>query len=423
MIHLTNSYYACFYAFFHVGVFGVAMCVVTKISFKKYLINTAAIGMWALCASVFSSPITFDISYIKFAQQQPPALSNVVKKPENSGYLGAKLGINDSNTTGKFLQQSFELSYFTTTQTSQFLARIASEYQQGQRIFIIDAPLVQLVQINRWAKNKAVLLFNVSESADELRTSQCLAAVFHTIPSNAMKSDALAQWLLSRRLNKVLLIRGSKAEDVQLAHSFKRAAKRFGLKIIEEKQWDFNTDLRRSTQQEIPLFTQTRQDYDVVYVADQSKDFAEFLPFNTYLPRPVIGSAGLEALAWHSVIEQWGAAQLQHRFTQLANRAMNEIDFAGYLAIRSVAQSLHKLPLATSDELIKYLNSDAFELSAYKGRKLNFRAWNQQLRMPLALVHPHALVTQAPMPGMLHPVTELDTLGFDIQESQCKPSI
>ena len=400
-----------------------AMFFVTKIHFKKYLINTVAIGIWAFCLSVFSSPMTLNISYIKLVQQQPPALSNVLKKPENSGYLGAKLAINYSNTTGKFLQQTFELSYVETTQTTQFLARIESEYQQGQRIFIVDAPLPLLVQTDHWAKNKAVMLFNISESADELRTSQCLAAVFHTIPSNAMKSDALAQWLLHRRMNKVLLIRGSKAEDVQLAHSFKRAAKRFGLKILAEKQWDFNTDLRRSAQQEIPLFTQTRQDYDVVYVADKSKDFAEFIPFNTYLPRPVIGSAGLEALAWHSVIEQWGAAQLQHRFTQLANRPMNEVDFAGYLAVRSVAQSVHKLHSDDSDELIKYIHSDAFELSAYKGRKLNFRPWNQQLRMPLVLVHPHALVTQAPMPGMLHPVTELDTLGFDVQESQCKTSI
>ena len=378
--------------------------------------------MWAFCLNALSNPITLNISYVKLAQQQPPALSNIFKKPEDSGYLGAKLAISDSNTTGKFLQQNFKLNYFTVTKIPQLLARLDAEYEQGRRIFILDTPLAQLVQIDRWAKNKSVLLFNVSESADELRNSQCLGSVFHTIPSDAMKSDALAQWLLYRRMNKVLLIRGSKAEDVQLATSFKRAAKRFGLKIIDEKQWDFNTDLRRSAQQEIPLFTQTVQDYDVVYAADKSKDFSEFLPFNTYLPRPVIGSAGLEALAWHGVIEQWGATQLQHRFTKLANRPMNEIDFAGYLAVRSVAQSVHQLHSDASDEIIKYINSDVFELAAYKGRKLSFRSWNRQLRMPLALVHPHALVSQSPQPGMLHPITELDTLGFDVQESQCKLS-
>ena len=69
-------------------------------------------------------------------------------------------------------------------------------------------------------------------------------------------------------------------------HAFKKVEfpKIFGsLKIIDEKQFGYNTDLRRSAQQEIPLFTQTVKAYDVVYVADESKDFAEFIPFNTSL--------------------------------------------------------------------------------------------------------------------------------------------
>ncbi|MEY8198584.1 MAG: ABC transporter substrate-binding protein [Colwellia sp.] len=396
------------------------MFVVTRVRFKKYLVKSIATCMWLFCLNAIASPIALDIDYVKLVLQKTPGIANVFKKPEDSGFQGAKLAISDSNTTGKFLQQHFVLNYFVATKTAQILDYLEVEYQQGRRIFILEAPLALLVQVDHWAKNKSVLLFNVSESADELRDSQCLSAVLHTIPSDAMKSDAFAQWLLYRRMNKVLLIRGSKAEDVLLANSFKRAAKRFGLKIIDEKQWDFNTDLRRSAQQEIPLFTQTVKDYDVVYVANKSKNFAEFLPFNTYLPRPVIGSAGLEALAWHSVIEQWGATQLQNRFIQMADRKMNEMDFSGYLAVRSVAESVHKLHSNASNELIDYINSVDFELAAYKGRKLSFRPWSRQLRMPLALVHPHALVSQSPQPGMLHPVTELDTLGFDAQESQCK---
>lgn len=398
------------------------MFVTAKVKLKEYLIKSMAICLWLFSLNVISSPITLELSYVKFVPQHAPGVANFFKKPENSGYQGANLAISDSNTTGKFLQQHFTLSSFVATKTPQLLAYVDEQYQQGRRIFILDVPLAQLVQLERWAKNKSVLLFNISESADELRDSQCLSSVLHTIPSDAMKSDALAQWLLYRRMNKVLLIQGSQTEDIELAKSFKRAAKRFGLKIIDEKQWDFNTDLRRSAQQEIPLFTQTVKDYDVVYVADQSKTFAEFLPFNTYLPRPVIGSAGLEALAWHSVIEQWGATQLQNRFIEMADRKMNELDFSGYLAVRSVAEAVHKLHSNRSSELIEYINSVDFELAAYKGRKLSFRPWNRQLRMPIALVHPHALVSQSPQPGMLHPITELDTLGFDAQESQCELS-
>jgi len=353
-------------------------------------------------------------------QQQSPALSNVIKTASDSGYQGAKLALNDSNTTGKFLQQHFSMTQFEFATTPALLTHLKQAFSQGKRFFVINAPLITLEKINLWAQNKNILLFNINEFSDVLRDKQCLTTFLHTAPSYAMKADALAQWLLYRRLTNVLLISGKKPVDIAIATSFKRSAKRYGLKIIEEKYWRFDTDLRRSAQQEVPLFTQTSKEYDVIYVADHYKDFAQYIPFNTYLPRPVIGSAGLEALSWHRVIEQWGAAQLQTRFNKLTARYMNEIDFSGYLAIRSIAQAVHKTNSTSAKVLINHLKSTDFELAAYKGRKLSFRSWNGQLRMPIALVHPQGLVSQSPQVGFLHPKTDLDTLGFDQQESQCK---
>ncbi|PHR83067.1 MAG: branched-chain amino acid ABC transporter substrate-binding protein [Colwellia sp.] len=369
--------------------------------------------------SAFSMPLSIDITYIKLQKQHAPALSNIIKMASDSGYQGARLAINDSNTTGKFLQQHFSLTSFEFKKQQNLFTHLKEEFKNGKALFILDAPLPVLTKINLWAQNKDILLFNISEFSNDLRHSQCLNTILHTAPSNAMKSDALAQWLLYRRLTKVLLIRGEKPADIALATSFKRSAKRYGLKIISEKAWSFDTDLRRSAQQEIPLFTQTSKEYDVVYVADQTKDFAEYIPFNTYLPRPVVGSAGLEALSWHNVIEQWGAAQLQTRFTKLTSRYMNEIDFTGYLAVRSIAQAVHKTNTSAVKELTAYIKSADFKLAAYKGRKLSFRPWNGQLRMPIALIQPHGLVSQSPQAGILHPITELDTLGFDQQESMC----
>jgi len=374
----------------------------------------------ALALSIKSKAIEIKINYLKLQQKQPPALSNIIEMASDSGYQGARLAINDSNTTGKFLQQHFSLTQSEFKTTSALIINLKQQFKQGSTIFVISAPLTTLNEINIWAQNKNILLFNISEFSDLLRSNQCLNSILHTTPSYAMKSDALAQWLLYRRLTKVLLISGKKPADIAITTSFKRSAKRYGLKIIEEKHWSFDTDLRRSAQQEVPLFTQTSKEYDVVYVADHNKDFAQYIPFNTYLPRPVIGSAGLEALSWHHVIEQWGAAQLQTRFNKLTARYMNEIDFNGYLAIRSIAQAVHKTHSNSADVLLSYLKSTDFELGAYKGRKLSFRSWNGQLRMPIALVHPQGLVSQSPQVGFLHPKTDLDTLGFDKKESQCK---
>ena len=390
------------------------------IGFMNRLITLLTASIIIYCSSAAATELKLQINYLKFVVPQPPVLSNKIIPPANSGLKGAVLAINDSNITGKFLQQRFKLNYIESVNNQDFLNQLSNQYQLGHRFFILNTPLAQLKIAAQWAQGKNVILINSDEASDQLRHSQCLLPMLHTAPSNAMKSDALAQWLLHRRLNKVLLIHGKKTPDLALVKSFQRAAKRFGIKIIEQKAWDFNTDLRRSAQQEIPLFTQIRKDYDVVYVADSNKDFAEYLPFNTYLPRPVIGSAGLEPLAWHFVIEQWGAAQLQNRFKALAQRVMNESDFNGYLAVRSIAQAVHQTNNGDPNKLLNFIHSDLFELAAYKGRKLSYRAWNGQLRMPIALVQPHALVSQSPQTGVLHPVNELDTLGYDQQESHCR---
>jgi ABC transporter substrate binding protein (PQQ-dependent alcohol dehydrogenase system) len=63
--------------------------------------------------------------------------------------------------------------------------------------------------------------------------------------------------------------------------------------------------------------------------------------------------------------------------------------------------------------------SDKFELAGFKGRKLTYREWNGQLRQTIPLIHPRSLVSQSPQEGFLHPVSELDTLGYDQPESRC----
>lgn len=188
--------------------------------------------------------------------------------------------------------------------------------------------------------------------------------------------------------------------------------------MIAEKTWTFDTDLRRSAASEIPAFTQL-DDYDVIVVADESGDFGEYIPYNSWLPRPVAGTQGLKPVAWHRVIEQWGAAQLQNRFEKLAGRWMNSDDYSSWLALRSIAEAITRTSSTDFKALYQYLLSDDFELAGFKGRKLNFRSWNGQMRQPVPLIHPRALVTTAPLEGFLHPRSELDSLGFDKAEISC----
>jgi ABC transporter substrate binding protein (PQQ-dependent alcohol dehydrogenase system) len=66
------------------------------------------------------------------------------------------------------------------------------------------------------------------------------------------------------------------------------------------------------------------------------------------------------------------------------------------------------------------MKSDRFELAAFKGVKLSFRPWDNQLRQPILLADARSLVSVSPQPGFLHEFSELDTLGIDRPETRCR---
>ena len=175
----------------------------------------------------------------------------------------------------------------------------------------------------------------------------------------------------------------------------------------------------RTAASEIPLFTQDLPNHDILIVADETDDFARYLPYNTWLPRPIAGSEGLTPVTWSSAVESWGAAQLQSRFKDSAGRPMRPADYAAWVAIRTLGEAVTRSNSADATKLRAYILSDAFELAGFKGRKLTFRDWNGQMRQTIHLVHPRAVVANAPLPGFLHQHTELDTLGLDAPESAC----
>ena len=82
----------------------------------------------------------------------------------------------------------------------------------------------------------------------------------------------------------------------------RRAAKRFGSKIVEEREFKYESGSRRSdggfeqVQQQIPQFTQKAKDHDVVVVADEGQLFGEYMPYRTWSARPVAGTSGLIAI-------------------------------------------------------------------------------------------------------------------------------
>ena len=387
--------------------------------------NLAIPRVWLyLLVAVFSvSTNAQTVNFLYLEQKLPPraVLSNLFAEPSDSGLRGAELAIADSNTTGRFLNQQYQMSSVVDVDAKVLLEKALDAIASNPNTLILanmpSPALKALLHDPRIFQQ--TIVFNIADKANALRTSDCATGLLHTLPDRAMLADALVQFLIRKGWKKWLLISQENSNDQEYVASLQRSAKRFGGKIIDQRSWTFQTDLRRTAQAELPLFTQAR-DYDVVLVADEVGDVGEYVLYNTWLPRPVAGTQGLQAVAWHRVIEQWGAVQLQNRFQALTGRDMNSTDYAAWLAVRSVAEAATRTGSETPNQLYAYMLSDDFELAAFKGRKLNYRGWNGQLRQPIPLIHPRSLVSQSPQEGFLHPLTDLDTLGFEAPEVNCQ---
>lgn len=380
------------------------------------LVYLCALACAALLGTqAIAAPLQVQIGYLSWQPERGPLLSNVIPEPEDAGLRGAELAISDSNSTGRFLKHSYQLQTPASASPEALLSSAQQLHAEGLRLFVVNAPAEQFQALAQALPDS--LLINAGSADDALRES-CLANVLHSLPSRAMLADALVQFLALRRWQRALLIVGQQPEDQQYAEALRRAAKRFGIQIIAEKPWTFDNDQRRSAQADMPVFTQS-DEYDVVLVADERGDFGEYVPYLTWYPRPVAGTQGLTPTGWHKTVETYGAAQLQKRFELHAGRWMNDRDFAAWIAVRSIATVVTRKGTLEPAAIRQALLSEQLPIDGFKGRKLSYRTWDGQLRQPIPLVQPRALVSTSPQEGFLHPSNELDTLGLDQPESRC----
>lgn len=345
--------------------------------------------------------------------------------PRDEGIAGARAGIKDNNTTGRFLGQKFDLDVSEIKPDADATKAFNDLVAKGDDFIVADLSAKQLLSIADMARDKGVLLFNIGSTDDRLREEDCRINVFHVAPTRSMLADALAQYLIVKRWPKWVLLYGSHENDHLYADALRRAASRFGGQIVAEKEFKDTGAARRTdtgltqVDKEIALFTQGLPDHDVVLVADESEVFGTYVPYRTWLPRPVAGTAGLMAMAWHPASEQWGGIQMQNRFLRETGRHMLSRDMEAWTAVRIVGEAATRTHSADPKALDAYIRSDDFSVAAFKGQKLTFRKWDQQLRQPIFLGDGKAVVSTSPQEGFLHPVTNLDTLGVDQPETKC----
>ena len=384
------------------------------------ILGIMLLGAMVVGPSAWAGKLLHETSIVYLTQKVklPPALSNLDDPVEDEGLQGARLGIKDNNTTGRFMKLSYGITERIVAEKGSLEGAFREIVASGAQFVIADMNADSLKRILALPESHNVLIFNTGAADNDLRRKSCRSGLLHTLPSHAMLTDALVQFLVKKRWKKWFLVTGPRTDDKTFAASFRHSARKFGGKIVKEKDWTGDHDARRTAQAEVPLFTQG-VDYDVLVVADVIGDFGEYLPYRTWQPKLVAGTQGLVPSAWHRTVEQWGAAQLQSRFLKNAKRWMTARDYAAWAAVRAIGEAVLRTRKNDRQAVNDYLLSDKFQLAAFKGRSLTFRTWNGQMRQSIALSAARSLVSTSPPEGFLHQVTDLDTLGFDKPEVKC----
>ena len=389
------------------------------------LIVGVVVGLSVLVTTALAAdPVEIGIGYISRAGVKP-TLSLVEQPAENDGVAGARLAIEDNNTTGKFLNQHFTLDEVRLRQGDD-AAKAAVALADRNGFIIADLPADALLKAADAVRDRGTVLLNAGAIDDRLREEDCRANVIHVAPTRSMLADGLAQYLVWKQWKRWMMVVGSHEQDKLYAEALRRAAARFGAKIVQERIFEDTGGARRTDsgvtliQRQMPVFTQQAPAYDVLVAADENEVFASYLPYRTWDPRPVAGSAGLVPKSWDAAQDQWGAVQMQNRFRKLNSRRMTALDMQAWTAARMIGEAVSRVNSGDHKTVLYFLKGPDFSIAAFKGQRLTLRAWNLQLRQPILLVDGRMVVSVSPQEGFLHQVSELDTLGVDRPETRCK---
>jgi ABC transporter substrate binding protein (PQQ-dependent alcohol dehydrogenase system) len=370
------------------------------------------------------APPSLTIGFLAQAMHRQAPQPFLEPPPMDEGLAGARLAIDDDNTTGRFAGQQFALAEEVVAEDGDVVGAMHKLLDRQIRFIVTDLPDATLLTAVDLPEAKGATVFNAGAADDDLRAEKCRANVLHTLPSRAMRADALVEYLLVKQWRNIFLAVGPGDGDRAYAAAVRRSAAKFHARLVADKPWTYQPGARRSDTghyaiaAEVARFTQGVS-YDVLVVADEEDAFGDYLSYATYDPRPVAGTQGLVAAAWARPHQEWGATQLQDRFLRITKRWMTERDYAAWLAVRAVGEAATRTQSLDPAAIAAYMRGDKFQLGGYKGHALSFRPWDGQMRQAILLYQPRALVSVSPQPGFLHQVSELDTLGIDRPETKC----
>lgn len=114
------------------------------------------------------------------------------------------------------------------------------------------------------------------------------------------------------------------------------------------------------------------------------------------------------AAGWHGDFKKYAASQVNKRFKKAHDKVMDDEAYAGWMAMKIIADAVARTHSNESGKLIAFMKKDLV-MDGAKGLKMTFRSTGQ-LRQMMLLVEDGKIVGEAPVRGVVD-TTDLETLG------------
>lgn len=209
---------------------------------------------FALAAALAASPVlaqpgmpaTLAVGYV--ALQDDPRFDPVLAhyeipvRPWGSSLNGAELGIADGLQVAQEINIVFAIEGATEPTVADMVGAIDEWVATGIHFIIADLPAPMLIELADAVRDRPVTLLNISAQEDSLRGADCRSNVIHIIPSYRMQTDAMVQYLVSKRWRDILILSGPSEQDAGIVAALRELAASFGARIVAEHPFRTGVD-------------------------------------------------------------------------------------------------------------------------------------------------------------------------------------
>ena len=312
------------------------------------MIRAACVALF-LCAvlrpAAAAEPLKVPIAYL-VRPETIETISLLDQPADNNGIAGAQLAVQDNNTTGRFLNQSFSLEAIKLHGRADPRRRRPSLPTVASHLFSPICPAGRLLRADRRGRAHRLIFFNVAATDDRLRQEECRANTIHVRRPARCSPTGSAQYLVWKHWRRwlLVLVRTSRTSFTQTRF----AAQRF----VSAPRSSRSACSRIPAARGAPTPALCRSKVKYPCSPNRHRPTTCWSPLTKARSSPLIcptapASRGLLLVGRACArrvgtqrIDQWGAIQLQDRFRRMFSRRMTALDMQAWTAVRMIGEAV-----------------------------------------------------------------------------------